>query len=76
MADQEPRVRAVRSIHEAVRGAHIGGVAADLGTAAGCDGLINEVLTVDILVNNVGIFEPKPSRRSPTTIGCDSSRST
>jgi NAD(P)-dependent dehydrogenase (short-subunit alcohol dehydrogenase family) len=51
---------AVRSIHQAVRGAHVGGVAADLGTVVGCDALINEVPHVDILVNNVGIFEPKP----------------
>ena len=36
------------------------GVAADLGTAAGCDALLAAVPTTDILVNNVGIFEAKP----------------
>ena len=37
----------------------VSGVAADLGTAAGFDALTAEVPEVDILVNNVGIFEPK-----------------
>jgi NAD(P)-dependent dehydrogenase (short-subunit alcohol dehydrogenase family) len=36
------------------------GVAADLGTQRGCDALIAAVPRADILVNNVGIFEPKP----------------
>jgi NAD(P)-dependent dehydrogenase (short-subunit alcohol dehydrogenase family) len=36
------------------------GVAADLGTQGGCDALIAAVPHADILVNNVGIFEPKP----------------
>lgn len=35
-------------------------VAADLSTADGADKLIKAVPTADILVNNVGIFEPKP----------------
>jgi NAD(P)-dependent dehydrogenase (short-subunit alcohol dehydrogenase family) len=36
------------------------GVAADLATAAGVSELVSQVSDVDILVNNVGIFEPKP----------------
>jgi len=36
------------------------GVAADLGTKEGVDLLTRQVPTVDILVNNLGIFEPKP----------------
>jgi NAD(P)-dependent dehydrogenase (short-subunit alcohol dehydrogenase family) len=36
------------------------GVAADLGTAEGAAALVRQVPEVDILVNNVGIFEPKP----------------
>jgi NAD(P)-dependent dehydrogenase (short-subunit alcohol dehydrogenase family) len=56
---------AVRSIHQTVQGAHIGGVTADLGTAAGCEALTDEVPDVDILVNNVGIFEPKPFEEIP-----------
>jgi NAD(P)-dependent dehydrogenase (short-subunit alcohol dehydrogenase family) len=56
---------AVRSIHQTIRGGHVGGVAADLGTAAGCEALTAEVPNVDILVNNVGIFEPKPFEEIP-----------
>lgn len=36
------------------------GVAADLGTKEGVDLLIRQALALDILVNNLGIFEPKP----------------
>jgi NAD(P)-dependent dehydrogenase (short-subunit alcohol dehydrogenase family) len=36
------------------------GVAADLGTEAGARDLIARFPEVDILVNNLGIFEPKP----------------
>jgi NAD(P)-dependent dehydrogenase (short-subunit alcohol dehydrogenase family) len=36
------------------------GVAADLGTAGGAEDFVRQVPAVDILVNNVGIFEPKP----------------
>ena len=38
----------------------VSGVAADLGTAEGFDLLQREVPEADILVNNLGIFEPKP----------------
>jgi NAD(P)-dependent dehydrogenase (short-subunit alcohol dehydrogenase family) len=51
---------AVRGIREAVPNADVRGVAADLGSAAGCDAMIRDVPELDILVNNVGIFEPKP----------------
>ncbi|ODR94323.1 oxidoreductase [Methyloceanibacter stevinii] len=36
------------------------GIAADLGSAAGAAKLLSEAGDVDILVNNVGIFEPVP----------------
>jgi NAD(P)-dependent dehydrogenase (short-subunit alcohol dehydrogenase family) len=36
------------------------GVAADLGTKEGANLLFRDVPVVDILVNNLGIFEPKP----------------
>lgn len=36
------------------------GIAADLGTAAGCAEVVRQLPLLDILVNNVGIFEPKP----------------
>ena len=58
---------AVRAIREAAPGAHVGGVAADLGTAEGCELLTREVPGADILVNNVGIFEPKPFEEIPDT---------
>ena len=37
----------------------VSGVAADLGTADGCAEAIKQVPSLDILVNNMGIFEPK-----------------
>ncbi len=36
------------------------GIAADLATEAGARAVIERFPTVDILVNNLGIFEPKP----------------
>jgi NAD(P)-dependent dehydrogenase (short-subunit alcohol dehydrogenase family) len=41
-------------------GVAVDGVAADLGTAPGCHTMIEARPHVDILVNNMGIFEPKP----------------
>ena len=40
-------------------GGSVSGVAADLATAEGFAGLMKAVPEVDILVNNLGIFEPK-----------------
>src|SRR5579862_5024552 len=37
-----------------------GGIAADLGTAAGAEKLFQHVADLDIVVNNLGIFEPRP----------------
>lgn len=50
---------AVARLREAVPGAQVRGVAADLATAQGCDALVSEVPDVDILVNNAGIFGPQ-----------------
>lgn len=36
------------------------GITADVGTAAGVDALIAAVPDTDILINNLGIYEPKP----------------
>jgi NAD(P)-dependent dehydrogenase (short-subunit alcohol dehydrogenase family) len=56
----QPRVEAaVVAITQAVPGASVRGIAADVGTAAGCNNLIAAQPAVDILVNNAGIFEPK-----------------
>ncbi len=49
----------VARIREAVPGADVAGVAADLSGAAGCAELTRQVPDLDALVNNVGIFEPK-----------------
>jgi NAD(P)-dependent dehydrogenase (short-subunit alcohol dehydrogenase family) len=40
--------------------AQVRGVAVDFGKAEEVNNLLREVPTVDILVNNVGIFDPKP----------------
>jgi len=41
------------------------GVVADFGSAAGAEALIAKLPEVDVLVNNVGIFEPKPLTSIP-----------
>jgi NAD(P)-dependent dehydrogenase (short-subunit alcohol dehydrogenase family) len=57
----DERVReAVSKIKKEFADANVRGIAADLGTAEGCIGLVRGLPDVDILVNNVGIFEPKP----------------
>ena len=57
----EERVRiALAEIKKEVRDVDVRGIAADLGTAAGCAEVIRQLPQVDILINNVGIFEPKP----------------
>ncbi|MET0313725.1 MAG: SDR family NAD(P)-dependent oxidoreductase [Hansschlegelia sp.] len=51
--------KAIAKIGEAVPGAKVQGVAADLGTAEGVSAFVAAVPSADILVNNVGIFDPK-----------------
>ena len=51
---------AVGAIGDRHPGARVRGVAADLGTAEGCARMGKEVPEVDVLVNNLGIFEVKP----------------
>ena len=50
---------AVARIREAVPGAVLRGVAADLGAAEGCAALVAAEPLADILVNNVGVFGPQ-----------------
>ena len=56
----EKRVaRAVETLRARVPGALVSGVAADVSTPEGCAALAAKATEIDILVNNVGIFEPK-----------------
>jgi NAD(P)-dependent dehydrogenase (short-subunit alcohol dehydrogenase family) len=51
---------AVGRIRQDVKDARVSGIAADLSTADDVASLVNQLPAVDILVNNLGIFEPKP----------------
>ena len=51
---------ALQQLARAVPGAAVQGVAADLSTAEGCAKLASAQPDVDVLINNMGIFEPKP----------------
>ncbi len=51
---------ALERIRQSVKNADISGIAADLGTAAGVASFVKQVPAADILVNNLGIFEPTP----------------
>ncbi|MDW5377637.1 SDR family oxidoreductase [Halomonas sp. HP20-15] len=50
---------AIAAIKQAVPNAGVSGVAADLGSAEGCQALIEAHPETDILINNVGIFGPQ-----------------
>lgn len=50
--------QALAALSRDVSNANATGVAVDLGTADGCQQLIERVTDADILVNNVGTFEP------------------
>jgi len=57
----EERVReAIAQIKKDARDANVRGIAADLGSANGCKEVVRQLPRLDILVNNVGIFESKP----------------
>jgi NAD(P)-dependent dehydrogenase (short-subunit alcohol dehydrogenase family) len=56
----EERVgEAIAQIKKDSRDANVRGIAADLGVAKGCSEVVRQLSRVDILINNVGIFEPK-----------------
>jgi NAD(P)-dependent dehydrogenase (short-subunit alcohol dehydrogenase family) len=57
----EARVQsALGKIRQRTSSADLRGVALDLGTAAGADAFVKQIPEADILINNLGMFEPKP----------------
>jgi NAD(P)-dependent dehydrogenase (short-subunit alcohol dehydrogenase family) len=56
---------AVERLRAELPGATVDGIAADLSKANGCQALIGQLPDVDVLVNNLGIFEPKPFEQIP-----------
>jgi NAD(P)-dependent dehydrogenase (short-subunit alcohol dehydrogenase family) len=56
---------AVRKIRGTDGDGEVSGVVADLSTAGGAADLVRDLPEVDILVNNLGIFEPKPFGEIP-----------
>ena len=62
----EERVEhAIQSIRTSHPQARVEGLAADLGNADGVRVAVERLPDVDILVNNLGIFEPKPFQEIP-----------
>jgi NAD(P)-dependent dehydrogenase (short-subunit alcohol dehydrogenase family) len=62
----EARVdEAVDRLRRALPGTIVHGIAADLSTGDGCRALIGRLPDVDVLVNNLGIFEPKAFDQIP-----------
>ena len=51
---------AIQRLKSEVPDAHVDGIAADLATADGTATLAAKAPATDILINNLGIFEPKP----------------
>ncbi|MEH2381378.1 MAG: SDR family NAD(P)-dependent oxidoreductase [Nostoc sp.] len=56
---QERVAQAIAKIKQSTPDAKVSGVVADAGTASGVEQLVQKVPHVDILINNVGIYEPK-----------------
>ncbi len=57
--------KALQHLRDVVPGVVCNGIAADAGTAAGCEKIVKTKPRVDILVNNLGIFDPKPFEDIP-----------
>jgi len=62
----EERVKtAVARLRAELPAAEVAGVAADIATAEGAERFAQAIPETDILVNNLGIFEPKPFEEIP-----------
>lgn len=62
----EARVnKAVAHLKGDLSSAQVDGIAADLSTGNGCRAIISQLPDVDILVNNLGIYEAKPFEQIP-----------
>lgn len=57
--------KAVAQLKEQVPGAKVSGIAADFSRVKEIDALLAQLPEVDILINNVSIFEPKPFMEIP-----------
>jgi NAD(P)-dependent dehydrogenase (short-subunit alcohol dehydrogenase family) len=55
-------VAAIRSQAATIK---VDGIVADFSNSAGAEAVIAKLPVVDVLVNNVGIFEPKPFAEIP-----------
>jgi NAD(P)-dependent dehydrogenase (short-subunit alcohol dehydrogenase family) len=55
-------ISAIRSHEESAK---VDGIVADFSTSSGAESVIAKLPAVDVLVNNVGIFEPKPFAEIP-----------
>jgi NAD(P)-dependent dehydrogenase (short-subunit alcohol dehydrogenase family) len=62
---QERVDAAMRAIRSHAATAKVDGIAADFSGSVGAEAVIAKVPAVDVLVNNVGIFEPKPFTEIP-----------
>src|ERR1700761_2943554 len=60
--------KAISRLKIEVPEATIRGVAADLGIAEGCAALVKAEPSADILVNNVGIFQPRDFFETPDEV--------
>lgn len=58
---EESVARAIGEIHAATPDADLVPVVADVTSQAGVDAVLRELPTIDVLTNNLGIFEAKPA---------------
>lgn len=61
----ENMATAVEALKQLVPGANVSGLAADFGKVEEVNDLIKNLPEIDILINNAGIFEPKPFAEIP-----------